>query len=383
MKVVFDFEELASVLGYVNLILADKSVEDSVKNIIFLVKGDEVTVVGYNPLTFSRTVLEKTETVSIPENGWEFQLKASELNKIFQAYSNLYKTVVHRVSMEDDGVRIKVTVHEEPIDADKDAKLAQDCTFEVENRPILSKVLTDVRSEFPEETDSVVSSELLLYLSALLPLMSNDSANSTASKLNFAEDYVFTLSSSTSAFFKNKLPDTFKGISLGYSSVGFMKKVCEGNESISIAKNTNYICIEAGNTQAFLRYKPIKINYKAWVEKKSKEKGIVVDRLYLKDVLRRMNSVSPEGVMLVENGETLVVSNEVFRQEVPLENCKPSTEGVKFKVSIPILISLILGSDDIFADSLYIYFVETNRGYNLYFQDKSGAWFSNAQVAKA
>lgn len=383
MKVVLDFNELSSVLGYVNLILADKSVEDSVKNIIFLVKGDDVTVVGYNPLTFSRTVLEKTEVIGVPENGWEFQLKASELNKIFGSYANLFKTVVHRVSMEDDGVRIKVTVHEEPIDAEKDAKLAQDCTFEIENRPILSKVLSDVRSEFPEESDSVVSSELLLYLSSLLPLMSNDSANSTASKLNFADDYVFSLSSSTSAFFKNKLSDKFKGISLGYSSVGFMKKVCEGSEAISIAKTDLYICIESANTQAFLRYKPIKVNYKAWVEKRSKEKGIVVDRLYLKDVLRRMNSVSPEGVMFVADGETLVVSNEVFRQEVPLEGCKPSTEGIKFKVSIPILISLILGSDDVFADSIYIYFVESNRGYNLYFQDKTGAWFSNAQVAKA
>lgn len=382
MKVVFDFDELSSVLGYVNLILADKSVEDSVKNIIFLVDDGKVTVVGYNPLTFSRTVLEKTEVSGVVGN-WEFQLKASELNKIFQSYSSLYKTVVHKISMEDDGVRIKVTVHEEPIDVEKDSKLAQDCTFEAENRPILSKVLSDVKTEFPEITGVVGSGELLLYLSSLLPLMSNDSANSTASKLNFAEDYVFTLSSSTSAFFKNKLPESYKGISLGYSSVGFMKKVCESSEEMSLARTDNYLCIQSGNTQAFMRYKPIKINYKAWVEKKSKEKGIVIDRLYLKDVLRRMNSTSAEGLIVVADKNTLVVSNEVFRQEVPLENCKDGTEGVKFKVSIPILMSLILGGDDFTAESLYIYFVETNRGYNLYFQDRTGAWFSNAQVAKA
>lgn len=382
MKITVDFNELSTVLGYTNTILSDKSVEDKVKNVIFLVKGNEVTIVGYNQVTFSRTLLEKVTCEDIPEKGWEFQIKATELNKIISAYSNLFKTKVEQVDFEDNNVKTRIVVHEVPLDEEKDAKLAQNCVFDVENAPILKKILDDIKSDFPDDNNSVTSADLLLYLGSLLPLMNNDSANSTASKLNFAEDYVFTLSSSSSAFIQNKLPDEFKGITLGYSSVGFLKKLCEGTDFISVARDKSYLCIESGNTQAFMRFKPIKINYKPYVQRKSKEKGIAVDRLYMKDVLRRMGSVSVDGKMNIESNETLTVMNDVFQQDVPLEQCKEGTKGINFKISIPIMTSLILGSDDVFTSDLYVYFVETARSYILYIQDKSGTWFSSTQATK-
>lgn len=316
------------------------------------------------------------------EEGWYFQIKASELSKIMSSYSNLYKTKVEQIDIEDNNVRTKITVHEIPIDEEKDAKLAQNSVFEVENAPILPKILSDIKSEFPEESNSVVCSELLFYLSSLLPLMSNDSANSTASKLNFAEDYVFTLNSSCSAFIKNQLPEEFKGITLGYSSVGFLKKLCEGTDFISVARDKIYLCIESGNTQAFMRFKPIKINYKSYVQKKSKEKGIVIDRLYMKDVLRRMGSISVDGKMHIDSENSLIVMNDVFQQEVPLERCKTGTVGLSFKISIPIMNSLIIGNDEVLSSELFIYFVETTRSYIIYLQDKSGTWFSSTQASK-
>ena len=382
MKISVDFEELNRVLSYVYTILSDKSVEEKVKNVIFIVKDNEVTVIGYNQITFSRTTLEKVTCEDIPESGWEFQIKSSDLNKIMSSFSNLFKTKVELVDIEDSGVRTKITVHELPIDEEKDAKLAQDSVFEVENAPILAKILTDVKTDFPDSANSLVSSDLLLYLGSLMPLMVNDSANSSASKLNFADDYVFTMSSSASAFFKNQLSEEFKGITLGYSSVSFLKKLCEGSDMVSVARNKNYLCIESNSTQAFMRYKPIRINYKAYIEKRSKEKGIVVDRLYTKDVLRRMGNTSAMGKMLVSEAGSLVVMNELFQQELPLEKCKSGTEGINFKISIPIMNSLILGSDDVFDGNLYIYFVETTRSYILYIQDKTGAWFSSTQASK-
>lgn len=382
MKITFDFEELNRVLAYVYTILSDKSVDEKVKNVIFVAKEDTVTVVGYNQVTFSRTVLDKATLEGIPNEGWEFQVKSSELNKIMSSYSSLFKTRVETMDIEDSGVRTKITIHEIPIDAEKDVRLAQDSVFEVENAPILAKVLTDIKTEFPDEVSPIPSGDLLLYISSLMPLMANDGANSTASKLNFADDYVFSMSSSCSAFFKNNLPSEFKGITLGYSSVSFLKKLCEGTDMVSTARTKAYLCIEAGNTQAFMRFKPIKINYRAYVDKRSKEKGIVVDRFYMKDVLRRMGNISPDGKMLVANKDSLVVMNEVFQQDVPLENCKGGTEGINFKISIPILSSLILGSDEVFSSNLYIYFVETARSYMLYIQDKSGVWFSSVQASK-
>lgn len=381
MKISVDFTEFVRVLSYVNTILSDKSVDEKVKNVIFLVSNREVTLVGYNQVTFSRTLLENVETVDIPDDGWEFQIKASELNKIVSSFSNLYKTKVDTIDIEDSNVRTKITVHEVPIE-EANAKLAQDSVFEMENAPILAKILTDVKSEFPDKVETMVSADLLLYLSSLMPLLSNDSNNSTASKLNFADDYVFMMSSSSSAFIKNNLPDEFKNMTLGYSSAGFLRKLCESSEMISVAKDKSYLCIESGNTQAFMRYKPVRINYRSYIDKRSKEKGIVVDRLYMKDVLRRMGNISVDGKMSVVSTEYLQVLNNIFQQDVPLENCKPSTVGVNFKISIPILSSLILGSDDVFSDNLFIYFVETTRSYIIYVQDKKGIWFACTQATK-
>ena len=54
-KITLSFEELNRVLSYINTILSDKSVEDKSKNVIFLVNDNDVTLVGYNQVTFSRT----------------------------------------------------------------------------------------------------------------------------------------------------------------------------------------------------------------------------------------------------------------------------------------------------------------------------------------
>ena len=58
------------------------------------------------------------------------------------------------------------------------------------------------------------------------------------------------------------------------------------------------------------------------------------------------------------------------------------TAGINFKVSIPIMTSLILGSDDVFSSDLFIYFVETTRSYIVYIQDSTGTWFSSTQATK-
>lgn len=381
MKISVNFSELVSVLGFPNAVLADKSVDEKLKNIIFMVTPAEVTVVGYNAFTFCRTCLENVQIEDV-SGTWQFQVKASELNKILSAFTNLYKTKVETLDFECSGVRIKITVHEQAV-GDADERLSQDSSFEMENAPVLPGIDKEIHTEFPSEVSAVVSGDLLLYLDSLIPLMTNDSANSISSKMNFASDYVFTTSSHWSAFIKNRLPDEFKNICLGYTSTVFLKKLCEGLETVCVARLDNYICIEAGSTQAFMRYKPVKVKYSAFLAKKSNQTGIRADRLYLKDVLRRMSVVSAEGKMSIVSSDTLLVETPTFQQEVPLLATKGDAVGIKVNISVPAMIQLILGKDDVFAEDIFIYFVPTNRGYMLYLSDKTGAWFTNAQVVNA
>ena len=379
MNLILDFTELASVVSYSNTILSDKSVDDKMKNIIFLVDKEGVKIVGYNAFTFARTQLEKATVNDIPDDGWDFQLRASDINKIISSFSNLYKTKVDTLEISDDGVKVKVVIKEEPL-KEEDSKLAQVSRFSLENAPIIANILKEIKREFPENVDLISSADPTLYIDSLLPLMDNNSSNNLTSKMNFAGDYVFVMSSAMSAFFENKLPDAFKDLTLSYSSVSFLNKLCEGTDSLGVARTDNYLCIQTTNTEAFMRYQSIKIKYQMYIDKRSKENGIVVDRMYFKDVLRRMGSVTPEGKMKITPEGDLSVVNEAFSQLIPLNSKKGEVENIAFNVSIPTIEKVLIGKDDVFPYDVFIYFVPTQRGYVIYLSDKTGAWFSTTQV---
>lgn len=385
MKIGINFQELQDVLGFCNTVLSDKSVDEKLKNAIFMVTEDEVRIVAYNPFTFSRTELQNVSLIEdIPEGGWEFQVKISELNKIVASFSNLSKTKVDTLYFFNSGVKIGVIVDERAV-KEEDSSMSREVNYDLESAPILNNIKKEIHLEFPEDNDLYGSGDLLIYLESFLPLLSNDST-SMSSKLNFGEDYVCAISSHMAAFFKNKLPDALKGISLSYSSVSFMKKLCDSSEDVTISKLDKYICVKAGFTEAFMKHQKIKINYQSYVQRRSKDIGMVVDRLYFKDVLRRMSIIAPDGVISVKDDKTMEVINDTFNQVVPLNRVKAGVEGIKFNISIPVLEKIIVGKEDMFGDKsseLFIYFVPTTRGYILFISDASGLWFSSTQVTKA
>lgn len=378
MKVKVSYADLLSVLGYVNTILSDKAVAEQMKNVIFLAEEDNVSVVGWSPLTFSKTKIDSAEVEDV-EGSWDFQVKAGDLNKIMSCFTSLYKTKVEEVVLAKEKNKIKVSIHEEPL-KEEDANLAQTSTFLLDDVPIMKSVSEEIHMDFPEDTESILSNDLLLYIDSLFPLMANDSSNSLISKLNFTDDYIFVMASYVSSFFINKLPDAFKGLTLGYSSVNFLKKLCDSSESIDVQRVDRFLCIESGTTQAFLKYQKVKVKADGHIKRMSKDNGIVLDRLYLKDVLKRMMFSSQDGVVqMLEDG--LEVSNDGFTQIIPLTNRKGDVDSIKFKVSVPMLAKTIVGDDGVFPEELYIYFVKTmNNGYSLYVKDSTGAWFSTMQV---
>lgn len=378
MKVKLNFTELSNVLGYVNTILSDKTVDEKMKNVIFLVEEGEATVVGYSALTFSRTKLNNVDTEDI-DGSWEFQVKASELNKIIASYAALYKTKVEDIEFEKSNNKIMAIIHEEAINPE-DERLAQTGRFLLDSVPILDSVNKEIHLDFPVEPDSILSEELLLYIDSLFPLMNNDSSSSLVSKLNFSDDYVFVLASYISSFFKNKLPNAFKGLTLGYSSVNFLKRLCEGVENISVQRIDKYLCIQSGLTEAFLKYQNVKVKADPYVNRMNNDNGIVLDRLYLKDVLKRMLVSSQDGVAQM-NELGLEVSNEGFNQIIPVNNKKGDVDSLKFRISVPVLMKTIIGDDGILPGELFLYFVKTGpKGYMLYVRDSTNAWFSTIQV---
>ena len=377
MRIKVNYSELSKVLGYVNTVLNDKTVDEKMKNIIFLATKEETLVVGYGGLTFSRTKISNVEADGFDEvDTWDFQVKAGELNKIISYYTSLNKTKVENIEFELKNDKIGVIVKEEAI-KEEDSKLTVTSRFTLNNIPILKAVDTEIHLAFPSDPDVFLSGDLLLYIDSLLPLATND--GNLTSKISFGDEHVFIVGNHLNSFFVNKLPDSFKGVTLGYSSVNFLKKLCEGFDSVEVEKIDRYLCIRSGNTEAFLKYQPVKIKVDSYIKRLSKDNGIVLDRLYFKDVLKRMMFSAKDGAMKVTE-EGLEVSNEGFYQVIPIINKKGDVDDIKFKASVPVLSKAILGDDSLFPSEIFIYFVKAGNGYVIYIKDNTDTWLSNTQV---
>lgn len=376
-----EFDKLKNALAYANVVLSDKGINEKLRNIIFFVSPEGVKIVGQNAFAFSRTSVDAE--VEDVEDSWKFQLKASELNKLLDGYSSLSRTKVDYLKFSEDGVRIKVEVHEEPLEG-ADDKLEQTSSFSFENAPILKKVESEISQEFPSEVDMLPSGDIFFYLDALGGVLNNDTSNSIASKLNFAEDYVFVITSFMAAFIPNKLPESFKNLTVSYSSVAFLKKLSSVSDTLAVAKGDRYLCVQADTTEAFIQFQRVNVNYNMYVQKRNRELGICMDRLYLRDVIKRM-SMSPDAkAYVIPEEEILQVENKNFQQVIPLNKLKGEDLGsIKFNFSAPILDKVLLGRDDVFSSDVFLYFVPTARGYILYLSDKTGSWFTATQVTRA
>lgn len=381
MKIKIGYSQLTGVLSYVNTILSDKAVGDNLKNVIFSVSKDEVMVIGYSALTFCRTRLTALDGCEIDgvEEDWVFQIKAGELNKILSSYASLSKTTVEAVELSKLNERsIRLYIHEKAKDG-VDDKFSQVSHFDLDDVPMQESVKKEIYTEFPSETDAVMCNELLVYIDSLFPIMSNDSSSSMTSKLNFSEEYVFVVSSHVNSFFKNELPESFKGLTLGYSSVNFLKRLCLNVDSVNVKRVDRYLCIHSGNTEAFLKYQMVNIKTDPYVKSMNTDNGVVLDRTYFKDVLKRMNISAQNGsVRMVEDG--MEISNENFSQIIPINNKKGNVDDLKFKMSVPVMVNTIIGDDSLFPEDIFIYFVKSGAGYRVYVMDSTGAWFSVVQV---
>lgn len=378
MKISVGFEELNRVLNFSSTILSDRIVEDKMKNVIFIVYKDCVKVAFYNALTFCRTTLEDVKAIEGVDSEWIFQVKFSDLTRIITGYSNLSKTKVDEFTFSDDVSKIRVSVSEVAVNED-DTYLNQTSKFTIDNVSVIDSIEKDVKMEFPEGASLVPSGDVLVYVDSMLPIMSNDTGNAIANKLNFADDYVFVLSSFMTAFFKNKLPDEMKKITLGYSSVNFLKKLCELGD-LCIKKTEKFLCVSVGMSEAFMRYQPIRMRYQQYVDRFSRESGVLLNRLYFKDVLRRMGCMATDGVCKITDDGYLSVENSNFSQVIPLIKVKGDVTGVSFKISVSTIEKLVIGRDNVFPEELFLYIKKEGTGYALFFSDSTNAWFTQTQV---
>lgn len=375
-----DIDVLNNVLGYATAVTNDSSLKDSDKTVIFMVKEGESVAIAKNADLFSRMVFA---VEGIEEEG-NIQVSSSELSKILSTFQGLSRTKVDFVEFIESNAKIRVLVHESDLEEVEEGQepFGGITSYALDNIKIRSKLLEDISVDFPEESSTIESINLELILSSLMPNMESKKGTNN-NTIHFAEDYVFVIDTRCQTFFDNSLPEVMQSSTLRYSSVNYLKKLIDSSTSLFAAIVGNKIAFKTlnGEIEAFVTNIPVRYAYKTQIESISKENGAIIDRKFLKDIIRRLSIMNSNPVFEF-TPDGLKISTEGFSRVVPLIAVKGNIEGITFKASTSLMNTMIVGEDSLMSENLYMYLSKSPRGvgYQLTISDDTGVFLSSAIV---
>lgn len=374
-----DYDNLVYLLDNATSVTSDSALKDADKTIFFLIKDEgESIAVAKNSDLFIRVKF----TPELVKEAGNVQVNSSELSKILGTFSNLSRTRVESIEFKVHKSKVQVIVHESALDEDYQ-DFAGDTSYSLDSINIKEKTLQDISVEFDDENAvDVDSMELDIVLSTLLPIMDSKKGLNN-NQIHFASDQIFVMDNRSQIFYKNILPEVFSNSSFRYTSVAYMRKLIQTSNHLRVVISGNKFAIrsESGEVEAYINQLGVRFNYKPTLEKITKENGIILDRAFLKDIIRRLSIMgSDPKVSIQEDG--IHITTESFSRVIPISNSKGNVEGMEFKVNSSLLASMIIGDDSVMSNNLFLYLEPVKpRGIQLTISDDSGAFLSNTKVS--
>jgi len=374
-----DYDNLVYLLDNATSVTSDSALKDADKTIFFLIKDEgESIAVAKNSDLFIRVKF----TPELVKEAGNVQVNSSELSKILGTFSNLSRTRVESIEFKVHKSKVQVIVHESALDEEYQ-DFAGDTSYSLDSINIKEKTLQDISIEFDDENAvDVDSMELDIVLSTLLPIMDSKKGLNN-NQIHFASDQIFVMDNRSQIFYKNILPEVFSNSSFRYTSVAYMRKLIQTSNHLRVVISGNKFAIrsESGEVEAYINQLGVRFNYKPTLEKITKENGIILDRAFLKDIIRRLSIMgSDPKVSIQEDG--VHITTESFSRVIPISNSKGNVEGMEFKVNSSLLASMIIGDDSVMSNNLFLYLEPVKpRGIQLTISDDSGAFLSNTKVS--
>lgn len=388
MRISVNYQDLVTSVDIVKLALKGIKANDVNKTVLISVpdEGDRAYVQAYTSVASCRTLIDIENFSEEGEvSSGNIQLKDADLEGILSSFSNMSQTHATSVEFETlENARVKITVHEEANDPEENGDLTNVSDFFKPNLTVHLNQEKELLKEFPTDVEEVDSESILFNLALLKPLMGKDQATAF---ISFGKKWNF-VSGTTTGIVPSNLPDNLRDFSLTESNVGLVERLCLENPTVEVSKEDGSLCIRSGEYESFLRFMlPKEEQVSRLMENLSKNKGVVVNRRYLKDTIRRVQASDSSNtkMILTVNPENIEVSTESFKQTVPVKSIRGIEEPHPFAVPINFFLSTILGDDASFDDNLFMYFLEVGRSWIVYVTDSSGKWvstFSTSQVKK-
>ena len=374
-----DYDNLVYLLDNATSVTSDSALKDADKTIFFLIKDEgESIAVAKNSDLFIRVKF----TPELVKEAGNVQVNSSELSKILGTFSNLSRTRVESIEFKVHKSKVQVIVHESALDEDYQ-DFAGDTSYSLDSINIKEKTLQDISVEFDDENAvDVDSMELDIVLSTLLPIMDSKKGLNN-NQIHFASDQIFVMDNRSQIFYKNILPEVFSNSSFRYTSVAYMRKLIQTSNHLRVVISGNKFAIrsESGEVEAYINQLGVRFNYKPTLEKITKENGIILDRAFLKDIIRRLSIMGSDPKVSIQE-EGVHITTESFSRVIPISNSKGNVEGMEFKVNSSLLASMIIGDDSVMSNNLFLYLEPVKpRGIQLTISDDSGAFLSNTKVS--
>ena len=374
-----NFEELQGLLSHATAVTSDSALKEADKTIVFMIKEEgESLIAAKNSDLMARV----TFTPELVKEGGSIQVNSSELSKILSTFTGLSRTKVDSVEFRENNAKVQVIVHESGIDEESDA-YGGNTSYSLDNIKIKERLLNDISVEFDEaNAETVSTAELDIILGALMPVMDNKKGVNN-NLIHFAEDMVFVMDTRGQVFYKNVLPEVFGNSSFRYTSIAYMRKMIETSNHLSVVISGNKFAIrsEDGMVEAFINNIPVRFNYKPTLEGITKQNGVILDRAFLKDIIRRLAFTGADPTLAIKEDGVHITTSD-FARVVPILQAKGDIFGVEFKVKTSLLSSMIIGEDSVMSPNLFMYLEKGRRvGYRLTVSDDSGAFLSNTMVS--
>lgn len=396
MKLVCDFKALLSALNNISVVADDSNSVDDIKNIIFYFdKGlnsvHNFTLLGVNNYIVYKHYLDNQNeyTVEFDEKDTAdimyMQIKTKDLISVLKTYSGLYRTKPESLTfiLLDNGM-IECQVVERDLTDDS----TKNSTWTFNNVPMKELILRNIESSvtFPYVID-MSKEDFVRHITSMKDILTPNVTNYLGNVM-FDEEYVYAIQQAFLTFMNNRIKqkNVFVKISLSYKIVQFMDKVLCKQENFKIARNGDKLYISTSTSESFIRVSDRVTDYQAYVKGIEKYKGFSVDRLLLKDNLKRLTLGDDTVVTVIvkPSAEKITLRTQRYRQDIDMLSQVNISDmsDFSFEISKDIFNKIIIGDDKDFSPNTFFYFTEPNneRKMSIYLTDDTEEWFTRIHV---
>lgn len=332
MLVRVSYEDLSNAIALLQNVIATKGLQEDLKVMNLYVKDTNLKLIATDGKVFCLTDLNGTyDLEGLTEENSYVALRIKEISEILDKFKSLQRTTVKHIEMliKEHGV-VMIVTEEAKNDEEKSLYADQITRFKLTKMDVKSFVKQELPAIFtPSEAVELENGQLKMYLDYFETPLSKPKDPSV---LHFKSDYLVSVLGNVYAIMmENKLPEIFKNFTLSYTAVSFLNELLKTTDKFKVYKEelksdsgvSKGIILTFTFGKTIVRMKTQDMSNSVNIDnfKQVPHNQVVVDKLYLIDVLKRLDPTDQAFVSIkITNGigEMLITSVKT-NQRVPVK----------------------------------------------------------------